>query len=265
MLRFCVASIFENSSYSHQVIIHINEGTDGTLEWVKSMGIDYSYSETNAGICYAMNAMASLATTDYLLYLNDDMYVCKNWDSELLRVATAIPHRMWYLSGTMIEPVTSSSSCVISPFDFGRNPHNFQKEALHAFAAEFKKTDWFGACWPPSLVDKSLFEKVGGYSADFSPGMYSDPDFGMKLWEAGVRHFQGVGSSKVYHFQSHSTGRVKKNDGRRQFAVKWGFTASFFYHSVLKMGTPFNANKKLTFTKNLTYFINHLRSIWMAK
>jgi hypothetical protein len=27
-----------------------------------------------------VNAAASLATTDYVAYLNDDMYVCPDWD-----------------------------------------------------------------------------------------------------------------------------------------------------------------------------------------
>ena len=34
MLRLCIDSIRENSQYRHQVILHINEGNDGTLDWV---------------------------------------------------------------------------------------------------------------------------------------------------------------------------------------------------------------------------------------
>ena len=40
-LRLCVASIQKNSKYSHQIIIHVNEGIDGTLEWVKENKFDY--------------------------------------------------------------------------------------------------------------------------------------------------------------------------------------------------------------------------------
>ena len=52
MLSFCVQSIRENSKYPHQIIVHVNEGTDGSLEWVKKEGLDYTYSESNAGVCY---------------------------------------------------------------------------------------------------------------------------------------------------------------------------------------------------------------------
>ena len=83
-LQFCIASILKNSAFKHQLIIHVNEGVDGTLDWVKQSGLDYTYSQENAGVCYALNAMATLVRSNYILYLNDDMYVCKNWDSHLL-------------------------------------------------------------------------------------------------------------------------------------------------------------------------------------
>ena len=60
----------------------------------------------------------------------------------------------------------------------------------------------------------------------------------MKLWLAGCRHFVGVGDSLVYHFQQKSTGKVVKNDGRRQFLDKWGMTQSTFDRFYLRRGTP---------------------------
>lgn len=61
----------------------------------------------------------------------------------------------------------------------------------------------------------------------------------MKLWRAGVRVFQGVGSSHVYHFGRRTTSRVGGDEGRRLFARKWGLPASWFYRQVLRMGAPF--------------------------
>jgi GT2 family glycosyltransferase len=263
LLQLCVRSIRENSAYSHQIIIHINEGTDGSLDWVKSENLDFSFSPQNSGVCYSINAMATLATTDHLLYLNDDMYVCKGWDEALWKVASGFKHKNWYLSGTMIEPLKSKSNCVASPHNFGRNPSDFLREELDSFASRLKRRDWFGASWPPSLVPKELFFKVGGYSEEFSPGMYSDPDFSMKLWKAGVREFRGIGSSLVYHFMSRSTGRVKKNNGRKQFAMKWGVTSSFFYKNLLQMGRPFREGKKLSSPAGILWLPARLKALWI--
>jgi len=69
MLKLCIESIRKNSSFTHQIIIHVNEGADGSLEWLKTQEFSYSLSSENVGVCYAMNAMASLARTEYLLYI----------------------------------------------------------------------------------------------------------------------------------------------------------------------------------------------------
>ncbi len=90
--------------------------------------------------------------------------------------------------------------------------------------------DYAGTTWPPCVVHRRLWDLVGGQSIEFSPGLYQDPDFGMKLWQAGVRCFKGVGRSRVYHFMGKSTGRVVRNDGRGQFMRKWGVSASRFRH-----------------------------------
>ena len=56
----------------------------------------------------------------------------------------------------------------------------------------FRMNDWQGATWPPNLIHKHIWHLVGGYSVEFSPGMYSDPDFSMKLWKSGYSLFQRV-------------------------------------------------------------------------
>jgi len=80
---------------------------------------------------------------------------------------------------------------------------------------------------------------VGGLSTEFTPGMYSDPDFMMKLWQVGVRYFKGVSESRSYHFISKSVRRIKKNNGRKQFLKKWGISNSTFREFYLRMGSPF--------------------------
>jgi len=102
---------------------------------------------------------------------------------------------------------------------------------------------------------------VGGYSTEFSPGMYSDPDFSKKLWDAGVRDFKGIAASKAYHFMSKTVGRVKRNDGRTQFLKKWGMTSATFVKYYLKRGDDYtgplpepemsSAFKKKLFTSKL--------------
>jgi GT2 family glycosyltransferase len=241
MLQLCITSIRKNSSFPHQIIVHVNEGLDGTLHWVKEQGLDYTFSPQNAGVCYALNAAAALSCTNYILYLNDDMYVCPEWDKFLWDNIQQIGHTRFFLSATMIEPVAGNKAA-IAPHNYGLSPDTFDEARLLLEYKSHTHTDWSGAAWPPNIVHKDLWNQVGGYSIEFSPGFYSDPDFCMKLWMAGVRIFKGVEKSRVYHFRSKSTARVTPNNGRKIFAAKWGFPASYLYKQVLHLGEPYTGN-----------------------
>lgn len=239
LLKLCVESLRKHSAYAHQLVVHINEGTDGTLEWVESQeDLDYTYSASNIGVCYALNIARSIADTEYIVYVNDDMYLCPGWDTELLKEIRSIGHKDFFLSSTAIEPV-ASSSCAIER-NFGTDAATFREAELLQQYASLPFRDWQGSTWPPNVVHKDMWDLIGGYSIEFSPGMYSDPDFSMKLWMAGVRLFKGIAASRCYHFGSKSTKRVVKNKGYYQFIAKWGFTSSLATNTLLRRGQPFD-------------------------
>jgi len=237
-LRLCVQSLRRFSSQEHQVIVHANPGTDGTREWLREEGIEYTASDVNIGICHALNIAATKARCEYLIYLNDDMVAAPDWDTALERALERVArHAMVMLSGTMVEPVESGNRCAVV-HDFGRDPAKFDLARFGSEAPRLSRADWLGATWSPTLVARSLWHRVGGYSIEFSPGMSSENDFSMKLWSSGCRVFLGVGDSLVYHFAEVSTRRMRKNDGRRQFLMKWGMTQSGFGRYYLRRGEP---------------------------
>lgn len=239
-LKLCLASIRKNSEFHHQIIVHLNEGTDGSLEWIKQQtDVDYVHSEKNIGVCYALNSCRSLVQTSYLLFINDDMYVCPKWDKHLKDEIDRINDPYFFLSSTAIEPVFSSN-CAIQK-DYGQTIETFKEDQLLKEFDALPKKDWFGATWPPNIVHMSVWDMVGGYSTEFSPGLYSDPDFSMKLWSMGVRMFKGVSKSRVYHFGSKSVNRVKKNTGYYTFIAKWGITSSTLA-KYLHRGDPFTGD-----------------------
>ena len=236
-LKLCVESIREHSDQPHQIIVHVNDGSDGTRTWVRESGLDATFSDGNVGICYAVNEAAMHARHEHIVYMNDDMFCCPGWDTALRARAARMGSDLYMLSGTMVEPVASGNPCVVVA-DFGDTTQSFRRQALLDALPSLKRADWLGATWPPTLVHRNWWFKCGGYSTELSPGMSSDNDFSMKLWHAGCRHFIGVGDSLVYHFQCKSTGKVVKNDGRRQFLDKWGLTQSTFDRHYLHRGEP---------------------------
>jgi glycosyltransferase involved in cell wall biosynthesis len=236
--KLCVDSIRRNSAYDHQVILHVNDGSDGTLDWARAEGIDHTHSPGNVGICVAVNEAGGLAKHDYVVYMNDDMYVCPGWDAHIAEEINKAGTDCFMFSSTMIEPINYNNPCVINK-DYGQSIETFNESLLLKECNAFEKADWAGSTWPPTIVHRKYWLITGGYSIELSPGVSSDDDFAMKMWYAGCRLFKGVGKSRVYHFQSKSTLRIKKNNGRKQFLMKWGINQSTFNKYFLQRGTVY--------------------------
>lgn len=237
-LKLCIESIRKHSACDHQIIVHVNEGTDGTLQWVQAEGLDYTYTHQNVGVCFSMNMMRTKVKTDYMCFLNDDMYVLPGWDVALSEEIERLPDNRFFLSATTIQPHTPGDSLLVA--DYGDQIDNFREQQLLAEYMSLPMNDWMGATMPPNVVHRDLWDIVGGYSVELSPGMYSDPDFTAKLWLCGVRYMKGLSASRVYHFESKSTGKVKKNNGQMQFLMKWGMTSSTFRRLYTWRGRDFS-------------------------
>ena len=252
-LKLCLKSLIKNSTFEHEILFHINDGSDGTLDFIRETGYKYTYSENNIGLCSAINKASKLATKKYILYSHDDMYFCPEWDSVLVKEIKLYKNSEFYLSGTMIEP---NSGHIVH--NFGLTIEDFRESELLSKYKNFNFYDHQGTHFAPHLVSLKMWNRVGGFSEEFNPGIGSDPDFNMKLWEQGVRIFKGLNDFKVYHFGSTTTRKKKviiQNRGDRIFLKKWGITIKFFKKHYLKSRTifegPLNSPKK-----NLEYYFD---------
>ena len=245
--------------YNHEIILHVNEGTDGTLDFVKNQKIKHTYTKNNVGLCTAINIAAAEATTKYILYCHDDMYFCPEWDVSLLNEIKEIKHDNFFLSGTLIEAYTGHIV-----FNCGDKFNNFDENKL---LKNYKLKNFYnyqGSHYAPHLVSKRVWEKVGGFSEEFNPGVASDPDFNMKLWQEGVRIFKGINDFKVYHFVSIVTKRLNdpitrkiniKSKGNKIFLLKWGISVKFFKRFYLKTNSKF-ISPLTEPKKNVIYLFN---------
>ena len=241
-LKLCLKSLKKNSSFNHEIIIHINDGSDGTLDFVKTNNYKYTISNDNIGLCSSINKAANLVSSQYILYSHDDMYFCPQWDKVLLDEVKSLNHDDFYLSGTMIE---ANSGHIV--YDFGTDLDTFKEDELLSKYKNINFYDHQGTHFAPHLVSKKMWDKVGGFSEEFNPGIGSDPDFNMKLWKEGVRIFKGLNDFKVYHFGSLTTRKKKnfiQNRGDKTFLKKWGITTKFFKKHYLKSKTEYTGPLK---------------------
>ena len=252
-LKLFLSSIKKNSFYTeHEIILHINDGSDGTLEYAKNNKIKFSFSPKNIGLCSSMNKAYSLTTTNYILYAHDDMYFCKNWDYFLVNEINSQKNNLFYLSGTNV----STRNGLIN-LDCGNNIEDFDEKKFEKFCIEDDTPDLQSSHWAPHIINKELWDKIGGFSEEFNPGDGSDPDFCMKLWNANTRVFKAISKFKVYHFNSKTTrnSKVILNNGTKTFLFKYGFNPRFFRKHYLRgnisiipyLGTLTNPIKDLNF------------------
>ena len=224
-LKLLCKSLKDNSYYKHQIIFHVNDGSDGTLDYIKSQNYLYTYSKNNIGLCSSMRELSKIIKCDYVLYSHDDMYFCKNWDLILENEINKINSKLFYLSGTNI----SYKDGIIN-YDCGTSPEKFDIQKFDNFCINDKSFDLQGSHWAPHIVHRDLWNKVNGFSLEFDPGDGSDPDFCMKLWNENVRIFKCISNFKVYHFGSVTTRKknIQANNGTKKFLLKYGFNPRFF-------------------------------------
>ena len=253
-LKLCIKSIRQNSKYNHQIIPHVNIGNDGTIEFLKSENIDFTFSDYNSGICKGMNTASKKSKFDYILYSHDDFYFCPEWDIALKNEIDQIGHNKFYLSGIMMN--NGPIKC-----NFGNDLNSFDEKMLLNEYKKFNHYDFQGSTWAPHLIHKQIWEKIGGFSEEFSPGTGSDPDLNMKLWKIGVRIFKGLNNCKVYHFGSIVTRNYKDDPniktesgskGGKIFLLKWGIKIKFFKKFFLRSDQKYDGPLKKP-EKNLSF------------
>lgn len=225
-LKKCIESIRKNSFYNNQIIVHVNEGKDGTEEYLNKEEIDYTKSSENFGVCYSCNLAYTLSKGENIIFINDDMYVLPDWDKRFMEYIEKKDNILYYLSGLNIEPRGHNENVVIR--NYGDIDGDFREEELLRDYKEFLRDNTGYTVNPPNVLHRDVWALIGGFSPEFMPGMASDDDFLIKLWQLGIRDVTLVGSSAVYHFMSKSVGRIKKNPGSDQVHVKFGISNRLF-------------------------------------
>lgn len=218
----CLDSIFEfGSKYDFEIIIVNNASSDGTKEFLDELDgkIVATHNERNLGFAKACNQGAARASGGFLLFLNNDTIVTKNWMDVLISELDENPEIAMAGSKLLFPDDTIQHAGVV----FGED-----KIPYHIYVREMKEKNYVNkkrkfnavtaACM---LVRKDIFDKVGGFDENFLNG-YEDIDLCLKIKELG-KDIIYCPESVVYHYESISEGRTDKHtENRELFLKKWG-------------------------------------------
>jgi len=208
----CLESILRLPDKGDEVIIVDNASTDGTPEYLQSVGVTVITNATNLGCAKAWNQGIRASRGAVVGILSNDIVVTPGWLPALLRFMEQRGHGI--VSPAMRE----------GPLDY----------ELDRYAAEFTETCQEvtrpGLLGPCMVVRREVFEKAGLFDEGFSYGGCEDVDFLWQAQKAGIT--AGVtGSAFIHHFGMVTQKAIKKAEtsayatqNLAYFERKWGRT-----------------------------------------
>ena len=182
----CLASILERSGdVPYEVVVVDDFSSDETreLQCVIS-GARILRNETNRGFIEACNRGAGTARGEFVVFLNNDTLVSRDWLASLLEPfddpdVGIVGAKLVFPDGRLQE----SGGIIFSDgsgWNFGRGDDPAKPKYEFLYDAHYCS----GACL---AVRRELFQKLGGFDTRFVPMYYEDADLAFAVRAAGLR------------------------------------------------------------------------------
>ena len=220
-LQLAIKSVRNNSHFKDApFVIYAENCNDGTNEWLEENKEKYNlevYIEPNnkvrRGIGGGMNFCANKVKTEFINFLQADIYVSEDWDLELLKLhGEYVGEDMGIVFSQRIQPDifndTERAGTVFVPMDeFGEYYHNFNEKYFLEYCQEFRKLNKFtvrNGEGVSGLIRKEDWDYIGGNDDRFAPAYYEDMDLFIRMQNEGFK----IGltyKSNIYHFASRAS------------------------------------------------------------
>jgi GT2 family glycosyltransferase len=224
---YCIRSILEHNEYSDYEVIIANDNSSEDISFLSRhiQNLIIISNPVNLGFLKNCNNAASKARGEYILFLNNDTLVKRDWLYELLSVFENFQN-VGLVGSKLIYPNDSLQEAggIIwqdgTAWNYGNtaNPHhpeyNYIKESDYVSGASM-------------MILKSLWDEIGGFDERYVPAYNEDSDLCFEVRKHGYRVYYNP-FSVVVHYEGISHGKdvskgVKKYQivNHNKFVDKW--------------------------------------------
>lgn len=223
LTRQCLLALAEvTSGVTYEVIVVDNASTDGTQEFLMTLGGDVQVirNATNLGFAKACNQGAQAARGKYLVFLNNDTIPQLQWLNPL--VAEVDEHLDVGVVGSKL--LFADGSIQHAGVVFMRSelsPYHIYHAVPSGIPAVNQRREFQAVTAACLLIRREVFEKVQGFDERFING-FEDVDLCLKVREQGY-HVIYQPRSVVYHLESQTPGRRSQDEeNARLLQERWG-------------------------------------------
>jgi O-antigen biosynthesis protein len=222
----CLRALWANTTGRRYEIIVVDNGSEPKeLALLEQVYGDFQLLRlpTNRFFCEGNNLGVEASRGKYIVLLNNDVFVTEHWLEPLIDTLEQEPQaggagsRLLYLDGRLQEAgaFVQTDGLVIQRGKFYEmEPDELDRTTIVDYCS--------AACF---ATTRELFDRVGGFDANFEPAYYEDADLCFKIANLG-RFIYYCHRSVVYHIE-HATaagrGLHRAVDiNRAKFIGRWG-------------------------------------------
>jgi GT2 family glycosyltransferase/tetratricopeptide (TPR) repeat protein/glycosyltransferase involved in cell wall biosynthesis len=207
------------SLIDYELVLVDNASTDGTSELLRTLSGDVTIitNLTNLGFARACNQGARLATSDYLVFLNNDTIPKTGWLEAL--VDGIERDRADICGARLLYPNGKVQHAGVAFNEQGIGYHIFNGFDVNAAAVTRKR---FMQCVTAAcmIMRKELFHTLSGFDEGYVNG-YEDVDLCLRAGELGKRILY-VPDCTLIHFEETSEGRKSHEEpNARRYSARW--------------------------------------------
>lgn len=260
-LKLSVDSVRKNAYFKDApFVIHAENCTDGTNEWLEENRYRYNLEvyiepkvEPARGIGGGMNFCADKVQTPYIIFLQSDFYVAKDFDKELYSAHQGKKHVVssWRMQPNIFNnPPYKPGNLFFGLNTFGAYYDDFDETSFLEYASEFSELNDHqirrGEGAGGFIILKEDWDYIGGNDSLFAPTSWEDMDLFIRMQNEGFIFTQTT-KSVIWHFAGRGSHRLEENGGKSserqqkteqinavKFYNKWGQMPQFDENDFVK-------------------------------